>query len=104
MNKEDLLRKARAENKDEREKEIEVSSFRAGWIGVSLIMLILIGLRWYFNESGTDIVMILLAQQSAGLFYQYVKLKNKKYLIAGLFTVAGILLGFASLLSNYGVF
>lgn len=104
MNKEDILKKARAQKRDEREKQVEMTSFRAGWIGVTIIMLVLIGFRWYFNESSTDIVMILLAQQSAGLFYQYATLKERKYLIIGLVAVAGIILGFFALLSQYGVY
>lgn len=104
MDKKDILRKARSQRRDEREKQIEVNSFRAGWLGVSLVMLILIGLRWYFNESAVDIALILLAQQFGSLLYQSIKFKNKKYFIVSLFVLGGILMGIASLLTSYGVF
>jgi len=67
-------------------------------------MLVLVGLRWYFDESATDIVMIFLAQAFASLFYQYIKLKERKYLIIALIVLGGIALGFISILSNNGVF
>lgn len=104
MDKEDILRKARSEKTDEREQQIETTSFRAGWIGVTIMMLILIGFRWYFNESSSDIVMILLAQTSVQLFYQYRKLQDRKYLVFGLMGAVGIILGFFSLLSQYEVY
>lgn len=99
-----IQKKARSEKRDEREKQVEMTSFRVGWIAVSIMMLVLIGFRWYFNESSSDIVMILLAQASAGLFYQYKKLNERKYLFFGLMGVVGIILGFFSLLSQYGVY
>lgn len=104
MKKEDILKKARSENNDEREKQVETNAFRAGWLGVSIILLILIGFRSYFNESGSDLVIVLLAQTAASLFYQYKKLGDKKYLIWSILSIGGILLGFSSLLTQYGVF
>ena len=44
MNKEDILKKAQAENKDEREEQILVKSFKIGWYGVLLMLIILIAL------------------------------------------------------------
>ena len=105
MKKEDILKKAQAEQKDEREEEINTKAFRIGWMGVTVVMLILILLRSIFNESAIDIVMILMVQTAAASFYQYSKMRDKKiYLISGIIAIIAIILGFASLLSNYGIY
>lgn len=103
-NKEDILRRARSEYKDEREKQIEMNAFRAGWIGVTIVLLILLAFRWYFNESSSDLVTIMLAQSAASVFYQYKKLGDRIYLITFGFAIIGILLGFAGVLTQYGIF
>lgn len=104
MKKEEILRKARTEYNDEREKQIETTAFRFGWIGVSIVLLVLLGFRWYFNESSADLIIVMLAQTAASLFYQYKKLGEKRFLIWGILSIGGILLGFAALLTQYGVF
>ncbi|WP_027108519.1 DUF6442 family protein [Lacticigenium naphthae] len=105
MDKKDILNKARKEMSDEREEQVRLTSFRIGWLSVSAIMIVLIGLRAYFNESASDILMILMAQTAASSFYQYRLLeKNKGYLVAGILSTLAVLLSFATLLSNYGLY
>ncbi|MGX7108301.1 DUF6442 family protein [Facklamia miroungae] len=105
MKKEDILKKAQIEQKDEREEEINTKAFRIGWISVSVVMLLLIFLRSIFNESATDILIILMAQVAAASFYQYSKMPDKKiYLVGGIVAILAIILSFASLLSSYGVY
>lgn len=103
-NKEEILKKARAENNDEREKKVETDAFSAGWIGVTIVLLILLGFRWYFNESSSDLVTIILAQSTASAFYQYKKLGERKYLYWCILGIGGVLLGLAGVLSQYGVY
>lgn len=106
MDKKAILEKARASQIDEREEQIEMKSYHIGWIGVTAIMLILLALRAYFNESSADIVIILMAQTGATSFYHYKKKTKKRtmYLVAGIASIVAILLGFSALLTQYGVF
>ena len=103
--KNNILKKAQNENRDEREEMIKTKAFHIGWICVSLVMLLLIIIRGINNESANDIMMILMAQTSAVLFYQYVSIPTKKsYLVYGIIALIGFLLAFASLLSSYMVY
>lgn len=105
MNKDDILEKARQENKDEQEKQVNIVSNRIGWIGVSTVMIFLIFWRAIHGESASDIMMILTAQIVAATSYQYVKIPDKKiYLISAIFGTVGFGLALAALLSEYGVF
>lgn len=105
MNKEDILRKAQAENKDEREEQILIKNFKIGWYGVLLMLIILIALQLYFKEpNSTELNLIFMAHLTTATYYQYKKFDNKKYLVAVFILIGGILMGFAALLSQYGVY
>lgn len=105
MNKEEILKKAQTSKSDEREEQVKARSFQIGWISVTVMMLLLIAFRAYYNESSNDIVLILMAQSTAVSFYQYKHLERKKiYLVAGIMGCVAIALGFAALLSNYWVY
>ena len=105
MKKDDILKKAQYEKKDEREEHVKTKAFHAGWIGVSAVMIFLIIFRSIQNESASDILMILMAQIGATSFYQYAKMPDKKtYLMGGIFSIIGLGLALASLLSQYGVY
>lgn len=69
------------------------------------MMLALIAFRFYFNQLSTDLVMILMAQTATTSFYQYKHFNNKtSFLVAGIMSCIAIALGFAALLSEYGVY
>lgn len=105
MNKEEILKQAQKEVKDEREEAINDKAFRMGWMAVTVIMLLLIAIRAYFNESAIDLIIVLMAQTAASSFYQYHKLPDRKiHLYSGIIAVIAIILGFAALLSSYGVY
>ncbi len=105
MKKESILKKAQYEKKDEREEHVKIKAFHAGWIGVTAVMIFLIIWRSIHNESASDILMILMAQIGAASFYQYTKMSEKKtYLMGGIFSIIGLGLALASLLSQYGVY
>lgn len=105
MDKEKILKKARNENKDEREEHILIKSFKIGWYGVLLMLVVLYALQLYFKEpNSTELNLILMAHLTTATYYQYKKFDNKKYLIAVLILIGGIVMGFAALLSQYGVY
>ncbi|WP_096270805.1 DUF6442 family protein [Paucisalibacillus globulus] len=105
MNKIDILKKAQQEKNDEREEFIKVKAFHIGWISVSVVMVLLIILRSVYNESASDIVLILMAQTAAVSFYQYFNMRDKKgYLFTGILSTMAVFISFAALLSQYGVY
>lgn len=105
MNKKDILQKAQQEKNDEREEHIKAKAFHIGWLSVSAVMLFLIIFRSIFNESASDLIMILMAQAAAASFYQYSNMRDKKgYLFAGILSTIAVFLSLAALLSQYGVY
>lgn len=105
MKREEILRKAQQENIDEREEKINTKAYQIGAVAVGIVMLLLIIIKNIFNDSTLDITIILVTHATAASFYQYFNMREKKiYLISGIMGLVGILLGFASLLSQYGVY
>jgi len=105
MDRKDILRKAQEEGHDEREEQIKDKAFHIGWISVSLVLLFLIVFRSIYNESASDILMILMAQIGSISFYQYFKIREKRaYLFAGIGCILALFLALAALLSEYGVY
>jgi hypothetical protein len=105
MNKKDILERAQNEKNDEREDQVKITSFRIGWFVVLAIMLLLIGLRVYYNESSIDLVLILMAQTGVTSFYQYRYSNHQKiYLFNGIVCTLIALLSLAALLSQYGIY
>jgi hypothetical protein len=105
MNSKDILKKARQEKKDEREEHIKIKAFHIAWMSVSAVMLFLIIFRSIYNESASDIIMILMTQTAAVSFYQYFNIRDKKrYLFAGIISTIAVLLSLSALLSQYGVY
>lgn len=105
MDKEEILEWEKKEVKDEREEAINDKAFRVGWIAVTVIMITLIFIRAYFNESAIDLIIVLMAQTAASSFYKYYKLPDRKiHFYSGILAVLAIILGFAALLSSYGVY
>lgn len=105
MNSKDILKKAQQEKNDEREEHIKIKAFHIGWMSVSVVMIFLIIFRSLYNESASDILMILMAQTAAVSFYQYFNMREKKsYLFAGIISTIAVFLSLAALLSQYGVY
>ncbi|HHT97298.1 MAG TPA: hypothetical protein GXZ90_05335 [Clostridiales bacterium] len=105
MKKEEILEKARRENKDEREEQVTIRANKIGWMSVSVVAIFLIVWRDIHNESASDIVMIIMVQFIAASSYRYVKMPEKKVLLVCIITgIIAFGLSFASLLSQYGVF
>lgn len=74
-------------------------------MSVSIVMLFLIILRGLYNETASDIIMILMVQTAAVSFYQYFNMRDKKgYLFFGIMSAIAFFLSLAALLSQYGVF
>jgi len=105
MNNKDILKKARQAKNDEHEEHIKIKAFQIGWLSVSAVMLFLIIFRSIYNESASDIMMILMTQTAAVSFYQYFNIRDKKsYLFAGIVSTIAVFLSLAALLSQYGVY
>ena len=105
MNNKEVLRKARQERKDEREEQIKVKAFQIGWLSVTVVILFLIIFRYLYNESVTDMMMILMAQTAAVSFYQYFNIRGSRaYLVVGIISTIAVFLSLAALLSQYGVY
>jgi len=105
MNKKDILKKAQQEKNDEREEHIKVKAFHIGWLSVTVVMLFLIIFRSFYNESASDIIIILMAQTAAVSFYQYFNIRDKKgYLFTGIISTIAVFLSLVALLHQYGVY
>lgn len=104
MEKHDILKKARRQGRDEREKEIELKSFKAGWFGIMIIIGILIGLRIHFAEPSADLALILNAQMTASFFYQFWKTRNYGTLFAAILCLGALGMNLAALLTQYALF
>ncbi len=61
----------------EQKQQVERNSYRFGWMVISIALIILLGFRWYANESSADLLLILNAQLASVFFYQYKKLNHK---------------------------
>ncbi len=105
MKGDDVLGKARYEERDEKAEQVRVRSFHTGWISVLIVLVFLYIWRSIHDEPVGDIFMILFAQKGAVLFYEYVNMQKKKsYLVYGIINIIGFSLAFASLLKAYGVY
>ena len=105
MDKNEILKKAQQERKDEREEHIKVKAFHIGWFSVSVVILFLVFFRVAHNESASDILMILMAHTAVNAFYQYFSLRSKQmFLFTGIISTIAFFLSLAALLSQYGVY
>lgn len=103
MRKDEILSKARKERVDERDKDIEIRSFKAGWIGVTIIIVLLIILRMQFDEPSYDLSLILTAQLAASCIYQFYNKRDFGLFIASIIALGGLWLNLSALLTHYGV-
>lgn len=105
MDKNEILKRAQQERKDEREEHIKVKAFHISWFSVSVVILFLIIFRFANNEYASDILMILMAHTAVNAFYQYYSLRSKEiYLYTGIISTVAFFLSLAALLSQYGVY
>lgn len=67
---------------------VRAKSFHIGWISASIVMVFLYIWKNIHNESVGDIFMILFAQNSAALFYEYINMPEKNsHLVCGILSV-----------------
>ena len=85
--------------RDEKAEQVRAKSFHIGWISASIVMVFLYIWKNIHNQSASDIFMILFAQNSAALFYEYINMPEKKsHLVCGILSVIAFGLAFGSLL------
>lgn len=103
MDQNEILKYAKKTKKDEREAHIHKQSIVIGWSAVSIVMLLILGLRMYANESSNDIILILMTFSGASTFYEYRKNKNIFYLFLTLMAFLAMGLSAYNLLFQYGI-
>ena len=86
MNKEDILKKAQAENKDEMELQVKNKSLTFSYIVMVVMTAIFTGLR---SEQGTvmDLCAAVCGSVCAGMTYRFFKTKKTIYLVIALITL-----------------
>ncbi len=91
MDRHEILKKARASKKDEREEQLENKSYKFSWFGVTFILVILMVFRFYQNQSATELVLIVLAQITFRAFYQFLKVKDTYHTLSFILTLGGFI-------------
>jgi hypothetical protein len=87
MNKDEILRKAQAENKDERELQIRDKSMMWSYTVMVLVAAIFSFIR---SEQGLpimDLSATCMASVCASMTYRFIKTKEKSYLLVALITL-----------------
>lgn len=100
MNKKEILEKAQKIKIDEREETIKISSFRFGWISVSVLIVALAILRWINKESVADLICIISMQYLSTSLYYFVNTKQKEKLITIIISGIAFIFGVFALLSQ----
>ena len=103
MDKHKILKTARASKKDERKMINEIKSYQLSWIGVTIIISILMVIRFYQSESVTDLTIIVLTQVTFRAFYQFLKEKDTYHTLSFILTLGGLILVTILFLSEHGI-
>lgn len=99
MNKKEILEKAQKIKIDEREKTIKISSFRFGWISVSILIAVLAIFRWVKKEPVADLTCIISMQYLSTALYYFINTKQKEKLITIFISGIAFIFGAFALLS-----
>ncbi len=88
MKKEDILKKAREEGTDEMEKTVQDKSMWWVFIAMGVCLIVFSLIRLENDQHPTDLAATISAGASAGCFYRFSKLHDKRNLFA--FITTGI--------------
>ena len=81
MNKNEILKTSRLENKDEREDRIRDESVKWVFLAMIVISAIFAFIRGIRGESVLDLGVIVCSSLTVFQFYRYFKLRKREYLI-----------------------
>lgn len=84
MNKEEILEKAQAEKRDEREVFLSDKSIRWTYLAIVLLTGIFTVVRGFRDQASPDLLATLCLSVSVGHIYRYIKTKDKFYLLVGI--------------------
>ena len=88
MNKEEILEKGRAENKDERDVAIRDQSIRWTFMTMVLLSAIFAYLRAAQGQTMMDLTVVVCGSVSVSFLYRFFKTKRKELLLFGLVVLA----------------
>lgn len=87
MNKEEILLKAKSENKDERELQIWDKSMRWTYLTTVIVAAIFAFIREMNDQPMMDLCVTVCASVAVGQFYRFMKIKDKYCLTMGIITL-----------------
>ena len=88
MNKEEILEKGRAENKDERDVAIRDQSIRWTFMTMVLLSAIFAYLRAAQGQTMMDLTVVVCGSVSVSFLYRFFKTKRKQLFLLGLVVLA----------------
>lgn len=83
MNREEILNKAKNENKDEMEIAVRDKSMWITYIVMVLVAAVFTYFRAEKGESIMDLTVMICASVASGQFYRFTKIKEKSCLLLG---------------------
>lgn len=86
MNKEEILKKAQAENKDERELQVRDKSITYSYIVMTVMAVIFTSIRASQGLPMMDLCATVCASVCAGMTYRFFRTRNTAYLSLALIT------------------
>ncbi len=84
MNKEEILAKAQAEKRDEREVFLSDKSIRWTFLALLLLTVIFTVIKEFRDQHSPDLIATFCLSVCVGHIYHYVKTKDKSNLIIGI--------------------
>ena len=84
MNKEEILSKAKSENKDERELQVWDKSMRWTYLTMVIVAAVFAFIREMESQPIMDLCVTVCASVVVGQFYRFIKTKDKHCLMMGI--------------------
>lgn len=86
MNKEEILKKAQTENKDEREVQVKDKSIAFSYVAMTVMATVFTAIRAGQDLPMMDLCATVCASVCAGMTYRFFKTKKTSYLSLALIT------------------
>lgn len=101
MDKDEILKKAQAEGKDERELQVKDKSMMWAYIGMVLAAGVFSFIRSQQGLPIMDLGATVTASLFAGMTYRFIKTKDKQYAIIGLVALIMSIMGTVRFFMEY---